>query len=73
MPEFIDVVFAKTSPKQAVFKIKNERFGLEFAKTGPLNSGKGLRFYKGSRRLPVATHCWVAQRKVSVASPAQLK
>jgi len=38
VPEFIDPVFAKTSPK----KIENERFGLVFAKTGSINSGTGL-------------------------------
>ncbi len=33
VPEFINPVFAKT--------MKNERFGLVFAKTGSINSGTG--------------------------------
>ncbi len=39
MPEFIDTVFAKTSPKRSFSVIENERFGLVFAKTRSLNSG----------------------------------
>ncbi len=40
VPEFIDLVFAKTSPKRARFQwLKNERFGLVLAKTGSINSG----------------------------------
>ncbi len=38
VPKFIDPVFAKTSPKHSM---KNERFGLVFAKTGSINSGTG--------------------------------
>ena len=34
VPEFIDPVFAKTSPKRSFSIIANERFGLEFAKLG---------------------------------------
>jgi hypothetical protein len=34
VPEFIDPVFAKTSPKCSFSLIENERFGLVFAKTG---------------------------------------
>ncbi len=41
MPEFIDQVFAKTSPKRSFLLIENERFGLVFAKTGSINSGSG--------------------------------
>ncbi len=33
VPEFIDPVFAKTSPKRAFSMTKNERFGLVFTKT----------------------------------------
>ncbi len=33
MPEFIDPVFAKTSPKHSFSVIENERFGRVFAKT----------------------------------------
>jgi hypothetical protein len=34
VPEFIDPVFTKTSPKRSFSVIQNERFGLVFAKTG---------------------------------------
>ncbi len=39
MPEFLDPVFAKTSPKRAFLVIENERFGHVFARTGFINSG----------------------------------
>ena len=39
VPEFIDPVFAKTSPKRSFSVIENERFGMVFAKTGSINSG----------------------------------
>jgi hypothetical protein len=39
VPEFIDPVFAKTSPKRSFSMTENERFGLVFAKTGSINSG----------------------------------
>jgi hypothetical protein len=38
VPEFIDPVFTKTSPKRSLSVIQNERFGLVFAKTGSINS-----------------------------------
>ncbi len=41
MPEFIDPVFAKTSPKRSFSVIENEPFGLVFAKTGFINSVTG--------------------------------
>ncbi len=41
MPEFIDLVFAKTSPKRTVSITENERFGLVFVKNGSINSGTG--------------------------------
>ncbi len=37
VPEFIDPVFAKTTPKRSFSVIENERFGLVFAKTGARN------------------------------------
>jgi hypothetical protein len=37
--EFIDPVFAKTSPKRSFSVIQNERFGLVFANTGSIISG----------------------------------
>jgi hypothetical protein len=39
VPEFIDQVFAKTSPKRSFSVIQNERFELVFVKTGSINSG----------------------------------
>ncbi len=39
MPEIIDPVFAKTSPKRSFCMTENERFGLVFVKTGSINSG----------------------------------
>ncbi len=42
MPEFIDPVFVKTSPKRSFSVIKNERFGLVFVKTGSIISGTEL-------------------------------
>jgi hypothetical protein len=37
--EFIDPVFAKTSPKRSFSMSQIERFGLVFAETGSINSG----------------------------------
>ncbi len=42
VPEFIDLVFTKTSPKRSFSVIQNERFGLVFAKTGSIISGTGF-------------------------------
>jgi hypothetical protein len=39
VPEIIDQVFTKTSPKRSFCMTKNERFGLVFTKTGSINSG----------------------------------
>ncbi len=41
VPEIIDPVFAKTSPKRSFCMTENERFGLVFVKTGSINSGTG--------------------------------
>ncbi len=41
VPEFIDPVFGKTSPKRSFSFMQNERFGHVFAKTGSINSGTG--------------------------------
>ncbi len=38
MPEIIDPVFTKTSPKRSFSVIENECFGVVFAKTGSINS-----------------------------------
>ncbi len=42
MAEFIDPVFAKTSPKRAFSMTEDEHFELVFAKTGYINSGTGI-------------------------------
>ncbi len=42
VPEFIDPVFAKTSPKRSFRMTENERIGLVFVKTGSINSGTGV-------------------------------
>jgi hypothetical protein len=44
VPEIINPVFAKTSPKRSFCITENERFGLVFVKTGSINSGTGLSF-----------------------------
>jgi hypothetical protein len=41
VPEIIDPVFAKISPKRSFCMTENERFGLVFGKTGSINSGTG--------------------------------
>jgi hypothetical protein len=43
VPEFIDPVFTKTSPKRSFSVIQNKRFGLVFAKTGSIISGTGVK------------------------------
>jgi len=43
VPEFIDPVFAKASPKRSLSLIENERFGLVIAKTGSIHAaGNGI-------------------------------
>jgi hypothetical protein len=39
VPEIMDPVFEKTSPKRSFCMTENERFGLVFTKTGSINSG----------------------------------
>jgi hypothetical protein len=39
VPEIINPVFTKTSPKRSFCMTKNERFGLIFTKTGSIISG----------------------------------
>ncbi len=46
MPEIIDPVFVKTSPKRSFCMTENERFGLVFVKTGSKHSGTGLKNFK---------------------------
>ncbi len=52
MPEFIDPVFAKTSPKRSFSMTENERFGLDVAKTGSINSGTAWFGYYLHRTMP---------------------
>ncbi len=63
VPEFIDPVSAKTSPKRSFSVIENWRFGLVFAKTGSINSGTGLtcggQMSFVSPRLSYASFNWV--------------
>jgi hypothetical protein len=49
VPEFIDPIIAKTSPKRSFLVIENERFGLVITKTGSINSGTA-HFHQ--RRIP---------------------
>ncbi len=42
VPEIIDPVFTKPSPKRSFCMTENERFGLVFTKTGSINSGTGI-------------------------------
>ncbi len=42
VPEIIDTVFAKTSPKRSFPMTEYERFGLVFSKCGSINSGTGF-------------------------------
>jgi hypothetical protein len=55
VPEFIDPVFAKTSPKLSFSMTANERFGLVFAKTESINSSTGLHI--SSEFLPELQKC----------------
>ncbi len=46
MPEFLNPVFAKTSPKRSLSMTENEHFGLVFVYTGSKNLGTVLSFWK---------------------------
>jgi hypothetical protein len=46
VPEFIDPVFTKTSPKRSFSVIQNERFGLVFAKTGSIILGTAQIYWR---------------------------
>ncbi len=50
VPELINPVLAKTSPKRSCSMAENERFGLVFAKTGSINSGTGALLVSQDRR-----------------------
>ncbi len=57
VPEFIDLVFAKTSTKRSFSMSENERFGLFFAKTGSINSGTVHIFFAQS----LNAYCYKSQ------------
>jgi hypothetical protein len=42
VPEFIDPVSAKTSPKRSFSITENDRFGLVLVKTGSISLGTGV-------------------------------
>jgi hypothetical protein len=57
VPEFIDPVFAKTSPKSSISISENERFGLVFALSGSINSGIGQEMINFEGTAPVLYVC----------------
>jgi hypothetical protein len=57
VPEFIDPVFVKTSPKRSFSITENERFGLVFVKTGSINSSTGE--YMNTCKFVVKTTIWI--------------
>jgi hypothetical protein len=59
VPEFKDLVFAKTSPKRSFSMSENERFGLVFSKkTGSINSGIVHIFFAQSLNAYDATNLY---------------
>ncbi len=62
MPEFIDPVFAKTSPRRSFSVIQNECFVLVFVKTGSINAGTGLVLDKLFYREIKSTKMFVTRR-----------
>ncbi len=79
VPELIDPVFVKTSPKRSFSVIQNERFGLVFVKTGSIISGLystyvstlwlslfvSLHQFRGSLILPLHI-LWVSAYDVTI-------
>ncbi len=60
MPEIIDPVFTKTSPKRSFCMTENERFGLVFTKTGSINSGIGrVRFFTRKKFHQIYCKMWM--------------
>jgi hypothetical protein len=57
VPEIIDPVFAKTSQNARFLLSENERFGLVFVKTGPINSGTAL--FKGDTGDSCTQESWL--------------
>ncbi len=50
VPEFIDPVFTKTSPKRSFSLYRKRAFWLVFAKTGSIISGTGVGTKREERR-----------------------
>ncbi len=61
MPEFIDPVFTKTSPKRSFSLNKKRAFWLVFAKTGSIISGTGI---DSNEPLPPAYVAWWARARI---------
>ncbi len=53
VPEFIDLVFAKTSRKRSFSMTEHERFGFVFANTGSIHSGTG-----GGKGYTITSELW---------------
>jgi hypothetical protein len=68
VPEIIDPVFAKTSPKKRSFCMtENERFGLVFVKTGSTNLGTGKLLIQESLNFTLLQETlffWFTQPKI---------
>ncbi len=56
MPEIIDPVFAKTSPKHSFSMTEYERFGLVFTKTRVYKFRQGGGGIAGSQPMSTAVH-----------------
>jgi hypothetical protein len=67
LPEFIDLDFAKTSPKRSLSVIENGRFGLVFAKTMSINSGTGVFFMELGKEQKIYINQWSCFRDLSQA------
>jgi hypothetical protein len=61
VPEFIDPVFAKTSPKRSFSVIENERFGRVFVKEPipPTTKNLGLIYFFLFLELNLLHRCWI--------------
>jgi hypothetical protein len=70
VPEIIDPVFAKTSPKRSFCLTENERFGLVFGKTGFINSGTVL-LAETPATLPLPPHLGSYTRVLLVSKDRQ--
>ncbi len=62
VPEIIDPVFTKTSPKRSFCMTENERCGLVFVKTGSINSGTVLYGIISERRSVLAAQLLLREK-----------